>query len=187
MKVTAGSLAKECCCGGTASSCTGGDPEVYLTIFDADYAGGGITWCGVAFSQSDIQNATERGPVCPTLYTRERTYTLNPYVARNTWAYNASLRMARGWSGFTPASNYPVKEQQIIGINNTAIAAYRKDSISLTFSTFQIGVLTAGIPVPTWNSYAIVPNPLSPTTLDIFFGSYTEAGIQYSWRRGNGW
>ncbi len=53
---------------GGPSSCAGLDPEMYLTIFDADYAGGDITWCGETWSQADVQAGAEKGPICPTLY-----------------------------------------------------------------------------------------------------------------------
>lgn len=171
-----------CCC---ESSCPDGDPEIYVKIFDADYAGGSINWCGFTWTQAEIQAGAEKGPVCPTVYEKSRTYVSSKdYNAGENWTYInngtvTSLRLVRRASAFleTFGPIYTFENfAQILNYFTDHVIWYSKAGSPNTLQSDLNLILT--VPRPTNNNYYIT---------DAFFGSYTTSGVQYSWRRGNGW
>ena len=88
---TNGKIQGECCCGesnpcGTTNCTVAGQsvqcPSMQLRVFDADYSGPEIRWCGQTWSQSEVQAGTVK-EACPGLYRRRRTTTTS--AARETW------------------------------------------------------------------------------------------------------
>ena len=177
-------IAGSCCCGG-ASSCPDGDPEMYVTLFDADYAGGNITWCGETWTNAEVQSGVEKGPVCPTTYTLGKTTTTSisrTYAAHN-WAI-AGLQLKR--IAFRTAG-VGQKLEGVYLLNPSVTASYRywfaygggPPNYSGANTGFGTLPNVLGEPYVALNNYNIT---------DAFFGSYTNpSGVTYSWRKGNGW
>ena len=146
-------------------------PSIDLAIFDADYAGGSITWCNQTWTPAEIQAGAQK-TVCPQAYSNDYSTSFN---WGERWRYNGggslgSLRLYRGYS-LSPRRNYVFFKDS----NNTA----GFDRIDTLGTTLQLGILTGGTPIPTVNDYQI------PSS---FFGSFTApSGVQYSWSQKCGW
>jgi len=209
MLITAnGAIAGQCCCGGGSpqpSSCPNpNDPELYLTVFDADYAGGNISWCGEVWTQAQVQAGLEQGPVCPTAYYNDFAFT-SPFsqqvTAAHYWRYGNSLIIRRqqialqstlgkyviqpgGWDNFinvkaTNGSHYG--DQTFVHPLGSYVVRPINIIATLTSGDAQ---LTAIVKKP-----APRPPPHGTYKLPTTFteATFTTNGIAYSWRRGNGW
>jgi hypothetical protein len=70
------------------TQCNSNDPEICLTVFDADYAGGNINWAGQVWTPAEVQAGATK-TACPTLYTKT-TFAVSPsgYGAVHRWAWS---------------------------------------------------------------------------------------------------
>jgi len=168
------------CCPSTAINPCEPDPEMLVKIFDADYAGGNITWCGLTWTPAQVQAGEEKS-LCGIF---QQTYsTGSPYLVSEAWHYGASLSLHRviNYSfGLTQWSNF-------LGISPSPIGTLVRDlkkwtgfpppaaGSSTVFSSLS---LILGVATPTKGDYNIT---------DDFFGSHLSGGITYSWAKGQGW
>lgn len=80
----------------TPSSCSNGWPEMIVSVFDADYAGGDITWCGETWNQAAVQ-AGEQRTICPTAYTKGTVPVVSPTrtckTGNTNYWFRANLKM----------------------------------------------------------------------------------------------
>ena len=165
------------CFGSFGLSCANcSDPVVLLSVFDADYAGGDILWCGQTWTQAEVQAGASKC-VCPT------TYNIKHYSApsgswEEFWVYSDSLRMYRQYTsfgfGFTARNGLQIYPQST-AFKDRVVFNGPPTSSSVVYSTLN---KILGVGLPTSTGYRIT---------DAFFGSYTSFGIQYTWSRGGGW
>lgn len=180
LKLSGGTLMRECCCGG-ASSCPDGDPEIRITLSDPDYAGGNITWCGETWTPAQIQTGTDTRTICPTFWQNDRAGSATGnYNFTNIWRYASSLMLTHDGQ-FTPTffasirrkflvfSDGSVKRDRIQGIANGAFPT--------NITSSDLGLLN------TTNAPSFSNNEIT----DDYFGSYISGGVTYTWARGNGW
>lgn len=200
-----GTLMKECCCGGSPSSCPDSDPEALLTVSGSS---GTINWCGETWNLPADSGQTRT--VCPTLYTQYQYtatgLTPNGYRAENVWAHfvaGANRLTLRREYGIIPTVNNTgwyrgrgSTYNNLAQINLNAYTNGGEDKIywsgnfsigdptrpvaptNTNLSYSYLGILTVGEPIPYWNDYGIT---------DSQFSTFTKAGITYTWARGNGW
>lgn len=157
------------------SSCPGGDPEVLLTVFDADYAGGNMQWCGETWTPAEIQAGTTK-TVCPTSYT--------PGGASAYWGA-VNLKLFAQIVG-------PYAIHQVIfssGFDTAGLQGFglwaQESMLAKTTSAFQgaSGALTNIV-----FSAATHGTPGSNFIRDAHFGSHTTGfGVTYTWAKGPGW
>lgn len=181
-------VAGSCCCSGVQpSSCPNEDPEMYLTVFDADYSGSDITWCGETWTPAEVQANTEKGPVCPTSYTKNSSTFFYNYRTHD-WHYKfTELRLRRRLSRST-GGTYRYRQSTVrFRANHTGTTA-DDFAVSTRFTSAGAGpfsntdsnlhFISTAPGFATINSWYIT---------DEFFGESTVNGIRYGWRRGNGW
>jgi len=201
-----GEIQGECCCGGNPCGSTGCTsygvavqcPSMELTVFDADYAGGNITWCGLTWTQAEVQAGATK-TACPTAYKRDHATSVpgfppgtNNYATLN-WQYGtpAQLNIYRQYNRLDIGGtcNNASAGNLVILIAGTQNPRDQNNfqNCTLTLVTtgpgapvYQVGILTGQGP-PTYSNVAATPTAS-------FFGSFTTAGgVQYSWARGDGW
>lgn len=202
--------------GPTPSSCPGEDPEIVLTVFDADYAGGDINWCGATWTQAEVQSGASK-TVCPTSYNLANRETLtyggnNAERFQNRWTNNqdGGLKLFRNYfaiefggkwfryggptSSLRCLSYITVRGQNdrrvIAGGGSPTVNSRPVTGGLATWSTMQIGILgTASFTTGK-------PEPASPpyhadstdyALVDAYFSSHTISGVTYTWAKGNGW
>lgn len=188
-----GNVANECCCGtetGTSpcsgncdgTNCPGSDPSVRLCVFDADYAGGDINWCGETWTQVEVQSGTSKC-ICPDFYTNFDAGS-NGY---NTW-YKGGDNLRIGHQVISTGSIGIL----FVHMQSDAMGTYRSSRkthyIPTTSSTSgtNFGGFPSAMPAP------IVSLSAAQTTDDFQirdgqFISFISSGIQYSWAKGDNW
>lgn len=197
LKTSGGAVANECCCGDEGppqpSTCPNEDPEILCSIFDSDYAGGGITWCGETWSTAEVQAGAQK-TVCPD------TYILggfdngsNSYFQNEVWIEDGDLIMSRQAEYFPEYYYYPYGYLYENGVK----AFLQLAGPVTTFPADLINGVAKGAGPPTWPNYfssslnlltgGNKPSRYNYRLIDDFFGSHTVGGVKYSWARGNGW
>jgi hypothetical protein len=216
LRLTGGTLAKECCCtGGTGSSCAGGDPEMLCTIFDADYAGGNINWAGQTWTPSEVQAGTQK-TVCPSSYSKNIFKTTvitggSSIAPTYQWAGDhywintgLTLRRRAGTVRNAGGRHYRYDAQFSFGV------AANEHTLRVKGSTDNVGFFggftTSAFARPVAISYTQVPPTYATFQIGLisgvaagvgttgsysitnaWFGSHTISGVQYTWAKGAGW
>lgn len=212
----AGSL--DCCCE-EANPCTGfadctghaGSPgvapSIALTMLDADYVGASKNWCGLTWTQADIQAGVTKC-VCPTQYIIKTTPLLTNTIPvyglsasnRETWdkAGGDGLHLARHLSHSNifpsvPTHWYIYKYWFVFNFGAPAASDiirrsyYQKRYAAANYNTytnteneFDIGLN----PATDGNSAAVYNYKIT----DVMFGNYTDTnGINWKWAKGLNW
>jgi hypothetical protein len=168
-----------------------------LTLFDADYAGGNISWCGQTWTQAEVQAGATKC-ACPTAYNKSRqTYTLGgpttlKYSAQHRWfhadlhiqrQYNVSYLSFGFWAALQFGGNFNLLS--ILGSQTDRRSFYGSQATRFSVAGFPNSPVTnsdlnivLGVVYPLYNSYDIT---------DTFFGSHTIGGVEYTWAKGLGW
>jgi len=171
----------------TGDGCTDSNPSMLLTVSwtDCNTTGPAVTGCTVSWFGHVFYNG-QTIEVCPTDYTKEKNsftgYFADPVAGDHYWQKlegTDNLALSRHAADPTNYGNFSGQNRIQFGIGGAALLD-RKDTIAggFTVSTFDIGVLTAGIGMPAINNYSIT---------DAFFGSFTTGGITYAWAKGIDW
>lgn len=176
---TDGGIQGECCCGGNPCD---PDPSVELTVFDADYAGGDISWAGQTWTPAEVQAGASK-TACPTNY--QLGTVLGAAGAGGLWekwTNNSANRLVLQRYYTAPYDpGYPTRYAErvisIFGGAPTYVDFWRSSNYGYSASNCQLNVL-CGSQGTSSNSYRVLNGQ---------FGSYTAAGVQYSWARGQGW
>ena len=156
-----------------------------VTVFDADYAGGSISWVGKTWTQQEVKDGVTKC-ACPDLYVNTVSGTVSAYFRFHTWGYNTngtdSLRLRRIGQIFGGGA-FGDMENGVRGKN--ASFRDRRAGQPATFpQTFQnINTPTSFTPIDavgpiTYGDYGIT---------DAYSTSVTVSGITYSWDKGVGW
>ena len=210
LRLTNGNMQGSCCCGTTPqpSSCPGGDPELQITVFDADYSGGNITWCGETWTQVQVQAGDTR-TICPSSYSIGATQSafgtscFSGY--QEIWQYGTELALRATWRGPYTLGIYGTQQFH----NNVTVnppGEFFKITGFQTFSTRTSGgacrtapvgkVPVTGNPTGVYTTYGFLPPTFADSgprdtfngmIADDFFGRFSNGGIQYTWEKGNGW
>jgi len=198
-------IANTCCCGGTTGvtcpTCalitTGpnaGNPEpsMLLTILDTDYAGGDINWCGLTWTQAEVQAGVQKC-VCPTFYIKNKTTTTTGITQTingdHRWAYagTAGLALGRGYGIALQNGTFILTGGADQNLQVGPVGKYDQHVWNYYFGwqdsfppIYSLGILNASpaVPRPTSNSYTLVSR---------FFNSYTDSGVLYTWEQGENW
>ena len=192
---TSGKIQGECCCesGCGPNACGGGEPQMCLTVFDADYAGGDITWCGVTWTQADVQAGATKAACPGSQYTRQLSTYTYPYtvkVGRHAWLSSGigngfGLRLARTYHNNVFSAVKQAFQNVKLGNTTTPSAPGGWDSTifinAVTPSTLYSTLgLISGVPAATFGVSGY-------TLTSAFFGSHTSGGVKYSWAQGEDW
>lgn len=184
LKLTAGSVVKECCCG-TASttacsmeaSCASSEPSMQVTVFDVDYldGSGDIDWCGKTWTPQQVRDGLTQC-VCPGTYDQNPSA---PYPYHrweiNISAYNRLRLLRRVNTGISYGINQLALG--VAGYGTFTNSDFMTWSSFGSFTSMNLNFLT-GVGQPVLGDYQITV---------AFFGSQTQGGIEYSWAKGVGW
>lgn len=169
-------------------------PSIALTIFDADWTGGNLSWCDKTWTPAEIQAGATKC-VCPTLYEK------GPYVTtqwRHAWVHAAlfGIYLARqvtyvggtfiygaaNDAGITVDYPTPTMGPPFHNAKDGRFWTYNSISVTQTVSlgpyTYQLNKILTAPGRPLSNDYQLT---------DDFFGTYSAGGVQYTWVRGNDW
>jgi len=175
-------------------------PQMVLQIFDADYSGGSIKWCGKTWTQSEIQAGVEKA-ICPTSYDRGYYYPTSIEVDyRSSWSERWNNAPSGGELGLvinmiyarTPVTFPPTVYNRLKRVwlwnfdgNGGPISDWLWDDKetrtgSTPSSTFSLSLIN-GVAMPETTDYTFRNKPA-------FFGTYTRPdGVQFGWRKGVNW
>lgn len=176
--------------------CTNNDPQMCLTVFDADYAGGNLTWCGEIWTPAEVQAGASK-TVCPTSYDPPYKIKLTPfpgayqYVAGHRWLWATgtlqSLNLSRTYSKGVSGTNCIVQQRRnsvdLRGQDFLAFSFKFQGGCAVFYTSFGglTGANVTGYAMPTYSAYQIPPGAGQ------FFGSHTIGGVTYTWTQGAGW
>ena len=214
---------KQCCCveegedgGGEEELCEGeadctghtGNagvaPSIALTVFDADYAGGNITWCAKVWTQQEVKDGVTKC-VCPTRYDLKKELTQTTPVTSvfganiEKWEFSqinglwidrainlsvysvASYYVRHKWwrilQGAAPNTTDRLS-RTLLTYDFTWTTGWTSIGSAAEFTLPGMNPATSG-QIPTINDYKI---------LDAMFGNYTDVnGINWKWERGRNW
>ena len=186
-----------------ASTCPNSDPEMLVTVFDADYAGGDINWAGQTWTQAEVQAGTQK-TACPSFYgVTQVSYALSGCggsctgtfrIAENAWtaSYLVLKRRIQGFNdlgtyNFCNYGNYHAPGYWYNRLTAGTLNSFKQWSKAVTIpcvpgtlqgGSYNLGDKIKSVASPTFIDYAITP---------AFFGSHTISGVLYTWSKGNGW
>jgi hypothetical protein len=183
--------------GSCVSDCPNNWPKMIVSVYDADYAGGNITWCGQVWTPAEVQAGAAK-VVCPTNYTAPYKSKSTPfpgayqYFARHTWLWltgisTTSLHLDRDYFKYSIGGGCVVQSVRnsvdLRGQDGGAFSFKFRGGCAVFYTSFGglTGADVTGYPMPTYNAYKI------PLGVGDFFGSHTIGGVLYTWRRGVGW
>ena len=152
-------------------------PSMELTLFDADYAGGSITWAGQTWTQQEVKDGVTKCS-CPTGYGFEHKTTGNPQRGLHFWGNGFGLLLDRVASTGTSFSNFQRHKVRVVPNGTSPYYQDYRYKASFSTSSFQLGLLNAGSALVTRDDF-IIPNN--------FFGSYVNGDLTYSWAKGSRW
>lgn len=167
----------------------GGDPSMIVSVFDADYVGADINWCGKTWTQSEVQ-AGETRCVCPTTYNNSNfsspTFT---YLAAFQWAvgvlgtqldlfHTYKFYGNTGFCSYHYAAQILVVNGQTDWIKNYGACNPTVFPTNIVTYKSSLNVIIGITTVPTRSNYQ--PGPQ-------WFGNVVQSGVTYSWAKGNDW
>jgi hypothetical protein len=182
--------------------CDDNDPQMLLTVSGNT---SNITWCGETWTPAE-SGVTKF--VCPNFYRKIKRKLTGTVNGSNTTAYSAEQYWVNiNGDGLTLKRQYYIFRDYRFGSdwnwligtlieNKVRLPGYR-DSVAYGFPN---GITQR--PIPKTQFYNIYPyfsvgvlslgNPGTPTfddayLTDDFFGSFSNAGITYTWAKGDGW
>jgi hypothetical protein len=178
---------------GPCAECPDNEPSIYVTLtgYPNDGPGGSVNvdFAGEIWVLPD-ESGVEKGPICPSSYLLRRVTTQTAAYGgsggNENWVVN-SLRFYRAYSKLNYGAGPTFGTFSFI-IQGTYIRPYNylKDNYlyshfpaTTAFTTSYYGAnFLTGVPLGSVSDYRIT---------DDYFGSFTNNGITYSWRRGSGW
>jgi hypothetical protein len=213
-----GDLQGDCCCGGAGDcgsvGCTVDGtpvpcPSLNISVFKADYVGGGIRWCNQTFSQSDIQGGVVK-TACPHWYRRiqnsrtsHHTYTWSTGTwhmkrtikdAFELWIYNFNspqgspshvLQRAVNYNIYNGSANcmgqnwVKVAGRHYLG-QTDRIQGWGCPPLNPTYSPmFVLGLLSVNRPG--------LPSYNNYRITNDFFGSSVISGLTFTWTKKSAW
>lgn len=188
-----------------------GNPSMVLTVFDADYEGGDISWCGETWTQAQVRAGIQKC-VCPASYFKGQatsTGFVKYFRASERWNV-AGMYLRRGYqiysyNGYFGAQPYWSNQ---IALTIATGAAYGTTRHRGYFwapggTSRPLYANTPGYAYP-WNSTYADPqmvswlfgwaifnpathNPGGYNITNNYFFSYVKSGVTYTWARGTGW
>jgi hypothetical protein len=195
---------------GDTICCLNGEPVPAMQVTVSGNGPGGtnttINWCGETWTPSEDGDTKL---VCPTNYKKIKRKQTGTFDGNNTTAYWAK----QSWvnindGGLNLKRQYYILRDYGLGSDwNWLIGTWIENKVSLTgYRDYAVYVFPNGItqrPIPKTQFYSINPpyfsvgvlslgNPGTPSfddayLTDDFFGSFSNAGITYTWIKGNGW
>jgi hypothetical protein len=189
-----GDLQGECCCGG-APPCVGGDclgfnvpvvcPSVKVTLFDADYAGGNVTWVGQTWTQAEVQAGVGKY-ACPTRYRikhqaspttwstiseAHEVWQAGELILNRSYMRGASVGGGGVWGDIR-------ESVRVIGLIDYIHWRFNPNPYVVS-SNLGLGLISVNSPgVPTYDDYRVE---------GVMFNSVILGGILYTWEKGNDW
>jgi hypothetical protein len=157
-------------CGGS------NEPNIQLTVFDADYAGGNITWCGQVWTPAEVQAGATKC-ACPTTYVVPAAFAnANQWIASGLKLYHDTLFSI-------------VAGRKVILSPGTVSATSVCNGSQNNCADTSAGVF-AGSPIrgclPKVNPTANFTT--SPAVIeDCQFLDHTVSGVNYKWEKGINW
>lgn len=177
-------------------------PSIQLTVFDADYAGGDINWCGETWTQAQVL-AGESRCVCPTIYnkgnfdinntgTPAATFNGYPSAALHRWKYGTDqLALHRA-----DVYQYGGPTYYLVYTRSNYLRVFGDKDKQRFRNTYQSGMFSPPLPVTgTTTDYSAInkviglaePSLASYDLLPAFFGSHIISGVTYTWAKGARW
>jgi hypothetical protein len=169
----------------------------------ASYVGGGITWCGFTWTQTDINANNVEKCACPSRYNLDQNFTVPSSATNREWwsntygAVNLDIRRQIFFTNFISTNYYFRNKQWFMDIDgasgtivnprdNRQLQQYKfgnPTAFSGTnlYTTYELGILYPANAAydPTTNNYKIV---------DQQFGTFTNSnGVEFSFSRGTNW
>lgn len=149
-------------------------PAMKVTVFDADYAGGSITFAGETWTQQEVQDG-EAKCACPTDYRKHGAYPGTPSftLQRHRWTNNVgiNLLLSRAWVGYPDNPTPTVSGFANLNFNGVV------DSKINASQNLNLGVFD---PIPG------TPQIGAKSDYDLtdgFFGTVNSGGVQYTWAK----
>ena len=168
-----------------ASSCSGGDPEMLVTVTGA---AGSINWLGETWNLPGDSGLEKT--VCPTTYflIKGTAFTGTYYYARHRWRFGTGNELdlyiryqvglfGSNWYRLTNFNWLTVKNSKDVR-SFSGVAPSRPVPPTFTFTGYSNINNILGVGPPYYDTY---------TLTNEFFGSHTISGITYSWAKGAGW
>jgi hypothetical protein len=175
------------------TDCVDNDPEICLTVFDADYAGGNINWAGLVWTPAEVQAGATK-TACPTSYTKT-TFPQTPSgsgaVHRWAWSTGGGPDLMVGRSVSVSAFGSLIQRNntaRLFGFGSPYSINYYIDTGFGPPITGTSGGFSATSPfAPPSVKGVAFPSVGAYLVTDAFFGSHTISGVTYTWERGRGW
>ena len=150
-------------------------PSTLLTVFDADYVGGNITWAGETWTQAQVQ-AGESRCVCPLTYIYQRFLTNTPFTsAIHKWT-NTNLFFERFYT------NIGNTDRGVLKVGFPGTYGY---SIVTGFGFSS--AFFPGSPIINYGDPVSATSVTTKSMPDVYFFSFIDAGVQFTWEKGDNW
>ena len=165
------------CAAATLSCASGTEPSIVVQIYDADYSGASINWCGKTWTQQQVKDG-KCEEVCPTFYGKTSQYV---ELWQNKQGTNKHLQLQVTVSSTDAIRTWALIDLQATGTGTPLINAYARrvwdTPTAKTYTPTTWNPLT-GMAAPSSGNYKIA---------DDQFTSITVSGVKYSWKRGTNW